>query len=220
MKKQYIVVVTAALAVLAFGLGAYLYNAKQAEGIGRLLHEGNAAFTRPESPSLGPKEAKVELMEFFDPACESCREFYPYVKNMLKASEGKVRLTLRYATLHRGSDYVAQVLEAARMQGQDVYWNTLEAVLGAQPIWADHSNPQPQRVWDFMAGTGLDVARARQDMNDPRIAALLKQDAADRATLNVTRTPSFFINGKPLKDFGIEGLRAQLRSEMRTAYSK
>ena len=218
MRKQLIVVAAALVAVGAFGLGAYLYNSKQAQQTGRLTAEDNPAFNRPDSPSLGPLAAKVQVMEFFDPACESCRMFHPHVKTMLTASAGKVRLTLRYATFHEGSEYVATLLEAARMQGQDVFWKVLEAVLGAQPIWADHGRPQTQLVWSFLGGTGLDMERARRDMEDPRIAELLARDAADLSTLKVTQTPTFFINGKPLDNYAPNGLSAQVQREIAAAY--
>jgi hypothetical protein len=55
-------------------------------------------------------------------------------------------------------------------------------------------------------------------MNDARIAELLKQDAKDLATLKVNKTPSFFINGKPLKEFGPNGLRAQVENEIGSLY--
>lgn len=220
MNKKLVVIAAAAFALLAFGLGTYLYNAQQAEEVGRLASTGNSPFDRPNPPSLGPKEAKVEITEFFDPACEACRMFYPYVKSIMNANAGRVRLTLRYATFHQGSDYVAKVLEAARMQGQEVYWKSVEALLRAQPIWADHARPQPQLVWKFLGGTGLDLERARRDMDDPRIAERLKQDAADLATLNVRQTPTFFVNRKPLESFGPEGLSAQVRRELGTAYGK
>lgn len=218
MNKKLVVIAAAAFALLAFGLATYLYNAQQAEEVSRLAGTGNSPFDRPNLPSLGPKEAKVEIMEFFDPACEACRMFYPYVKNVMNANAGRIRLTLRYATFHQGSDYVAKVLEAARMQGQEVYWKSVEAVLAAQPIWADHARPQPQLVWKFLGGTGLDLERARRDMDDPRIAELLKQDAADIVSLNVRQTPTFFVNGQPLEKFGPEGLSAQVRREIATAY--
>lgn len=220
MKKQFIVIAAAVFAMLAFGLGTYFYNVQQTDEITRLAGAGNSPFDRPNPPSLGPKEAKVEIMEFFDPACESCRMFYPYVKNIMNANEGKVRLTLRYATFHQGSDYVAKVLEAARMQGQDVYWKSVEALLRAQPIWADHARPQPQTVWNFLGETGLDIERAKRDMDDPRIAELLRHDAADLATLNVRQTPTFFVNRKPLESFGPEGLSAQVQSEISAAYGQ
>ena len=143
---------------------------------------------------------------------------YPYVKSLMRANDGKLRLTLRYATFHEGSDYVVKVLEAARMQGQDLYWKALEAILANQATWAEHGRPNPLLVWDYLGGTGLDIQKAKQDMNDPRIAELLKQDDKDLATLKVNKTPSFFINGKPLAEFGQNQLRVQVENEIRIAY--
>ena len=57
----------------------------------------------------------MEIVEFFDPARGSCRAFYPHVKSILNANAQSVRLTLRYATFHNGSEYVVRVLEAARL---------------------------------------------------------------------------------------------------------
>ena len=218
MKKPTLVIASALAVALAFGGGAYYYKAQQAQDISKLAGADESVFVRAASPSLGAESAKVQVVEFFDPACESCRMMFPYVKSLMRANDGKLRLTLRYATFHEGSDYVVKVLEAARMQGQDIYWKSLEAVLANQPTWAEHGRPNPQLVWDYLGGTGLDIEKAKQDMNDARIAELLKQDAKDLATLKVNKTPSFFVNGKSLKEFGPNGLRAQVENEIRTAY--
>ena len=218
MKKSTIVIASSLAIALVFGSGAYYYKARQAKEVGKLDDVGESVLVRAGSPSLGTESAKVQLVEFFDPACEACRMMYPYVKSLLRANDGKLRLTLRYATFHEDSDYVVKVLEAARMQGQDIYWKSLEAVLSNQPTWAEHDRPNPQLVWDYLGGTGLDIPKAKQDINDGRIAELLKQDAKDLATLKVNKTPSFFINGKPLKEFGPNGLRAQVESEIGDLY--
>ena len=185
MKKPTIVIASALVVALVFGGGAYYYKAQQAQEISKLAGAEESVFVRAASPSLGAESAKVQVVEFFDPACESCRMMFPYVKSLMRANDGKLRLTLRYATFHEGSDYVVKVLEAARMQGQDIYWKSLEAVLANQPTWAEHGRPNPQLVWDYLGGTGLDIEKAKQDMNDARIAELLKQDAKDLATLKV-----------------------------------
>ena len=218
MKKEFIVIASAVFIALAFGVGAYFYDAQQKAEISRLANEKDSVYNRANSPSRGPESAKVKIVEFLDPACESCRMMYPHVKTLLKNNPGKVRLTLRYATFHEGSDYVVKVLEAARLQGPEIYWKSLEALFEAQAAWADHHRPQVQRIWEFLDGTGLDIAKARQDMNDPRIAELLKQDASDVAALNVTKTPSFFVNGKPLKEFGPRHLSVLVDDELRRAY--
>ena len=218
MKKPTIVIASAVVVALAFGGGAFYYKAQQAQEISALAGAEESVFVRAASPSMGAESAIVQVVEFFDPACESCRMMYPYVKSLMRANEGKMRLTLRYATFHEGSDYVVKVLEAARMQGPDMYWKSLEAVLANQATWAEHGRPNPQLVWDYLGGIGLDIQKAKQDMNDARIAELLKQDAKDLATLKVSKTPSFFINGKPLKEFGPNGLRAQVENEIGSLY--
>ncbi len=218
MKKSTLVLASAVVLASAFGAGAYYYKAQQAEEIGNLAANAGSVFVRAASPSLGAESAKVQLVEFFDPACEACRMIYPFVKSLLRTHDGKLRLTLRYAPFHEGSDYVVKILEAARLQGQEVYWKSLEAILASQPSWADHGRPNPQMVWDFLEGTGLDIPKAKQDLNNPGIAALMKQDAKDLATLKINKTPSFFINGKPLTEFGQNQLRAQVEKEIRATY--
>jgi protein-disulfide isomerase len=220
MKKSIIVISAALVMVGAFVFGMNWYKGQQTETIRQIAADGDSPFNRPDAPMIGTIMAKVEIVEFFDPACEACRAFHPYVKSVLEANKNKVRLSLRYATLHQGSDYVAKILEAARMQGGDVYLKTVEAVLEGQPVWAEHGRPQPQLVWTLLNGTGLDIERAKREMNDPRVLARLKQDAADMAKLNVRQTPTLFINGKPLLNFSPDGLAAQVASEVRAAYPR
>lgn len=202
-----------------FVIGTSLYKGQQVEKVSQIAAtDKDSPFNRPEAPMIGTIMAKVEIVEFFDPACESCRAFYPYVKSVLNANKNQVRLSLRYAAFHKGSDYVVQILEAARMQGLDIYLATLEAVLEGQPVWAEHGNPNPELVWTLVGATGLDIARARKDMNDPKILARLEQDRIDIKKLDVRKTPTLFINGKPLQDFSPDGLAAQVASELRLAY--
>src|SRR5687768_10213849 len=92
-----------------------------------------AVLTRFHSPTFGDPAAKVEIVEFFDPACEACRAMYPHVKKLLEEHRGRVRLTLRYIPFHRGSDDIIRLLEAARRQGK--YRETLETLLGSQQRW-------------------------------------------------------------------------------------
>lgn len=174
--------------------------------------------SRPGSPTIGPATARVNIVEFFDPACEACAAFHPTVKSILAEHGAKVRLSIRYAPFHRGSEYVVRALEAARMQ--DRFPQALDAVIAEQRSWASHSRPTPELVWTYLKGVGVDVDRARKDANDERITALIAQDKADIKTLDVRQTPTFFVNGKPLKDFGPEQLRALVRAEVERMYGK
>ncbi len=55
-------------------------------------------------------------------------------------------------------------------------------------------------------------------MNDPEIAKLIQQDLADAKTLNVRKTPGFFVNGKPLLRFGRNQLQELVESEINANY--
>ena len=55
-------------------------------------------------------------------------------------------------------------------------------------------------------------------MNDPEIDKLIKQDLADAKTLNVRKTPGFFVNGKPLERFGRKQLQELVESKIKENY--
>jgi protein-disulfide isomerase len=135
---------------------------------------------------------------------------------MMVANPGKIRVSIRYAPFHNNSDYVVKVLEATHKQGK--FWESLEALLIAQPNWAPNHSPQPDLVWAQLAGLGLDLDRIRQDMNTPEITQIVQQDIADAKTLKVTQTPEFFVNGKPMPSFGYEQLTALVNNAVATAY--
>ena len=191
--------------LLAFIAGALVYQKQKTNEAAQTYQRDKSTFVREHSPAFGNPAAKVEIVEFFDPACETCKEFYPLVKKMMAANPDRIRLYARYAPFHDGSDYVVKMLEAARRQGK--FWETLEAVFAAQSSWAPNHHPQPQQVWNHIGGVGLDLTRLRQEMNAPDIEKIIQQDLADAKMLNVNMTPEFFVNGKPLPSFGYEQLR-------------
>ncbi|MDT9156070.1 DsbA family protein, partial [Escherichia coli] len=79
------------------------------------------------------------VVEFFDPACEACRAFYPLTKRILEAYPEKVRLVVRYTPFHGDvSETAIRVLEVARRQ--DVFQPVLEALLARQSQWAAHGS--------------------------------------------------------------------------------
>lgn len=217
MKKQ-VVIFSGIFLVLLFVLGGYLYKSQQEKKLGFLAQEHAEIFVRQHSPTLGSDGAKVYLVEFMDPACETCSAFSPFVKKLMADNPDRIKLVLRYAPFHDGADYFVRILEASKKQGK--YWETLEAMYQSQPFWASHHNPQPELIWRFLPSAGLDLEKIRTDMNDPAIEQIIAQDLADAKTLNVTKTPGFFVNGKPLVNFGDIQLRQLLEAEIATQYPR
>lgn len=193
------------LLMLTF-IGATLFYTAEKEGENAQLAEANqTALIRMHSPTLGKPDAKVTIVEFLDPACETCAAFYPLVKEMMAAYPDQIRLVLRYAPFHNGSDQVVAVLEAARRQGK--FWPALEVLLANQAHWAPHHTAQVALVWQHLEPLGLDMEHLALDATDPAIAQVIRQDVEDARTLKVSKTPEFFVNGRPLPSFGYDQLR-------------
>lgn len=204
MKHKTMFIAAAALLLLGFAAATLVYRKNKAQA-SRIAEYNRAPLVRPHSPTLGKADAPVVIVEFFDPACETCSAFYPLVKGMMASNPDDIRLVLRYAPFHNGSDKVVALLEAARKQGK--YWQALEALLASQAEWAPHHTPQVALAWRQLEGLELDRARMRADMASPEIASLIAQDLADAAALNVTQTPEYFVNGNPLPTFGFGPLK-------------
>ena len=213
MNKKWLVLWTAAAVVVAFIAGAVLFKRGSKQEVTQALQTNSEALVRAHSPIFGNPAAKVTIVEFFDPSCETCRAFYPVVKGIVNASFGQVRLVVRYAPLHKGSDTAVKILEAARLQGK--YWEAVEKALAFQPRWAAHDNVQPELIWELIADIGLDIPKAKADANSPAIDQMLRQDVADMQVLKVTRTPGFFVNGTPLREFGEAQLKALVDQEIK-----
>lgn len=214
--KYVLVGCTCLILVLAFVLGSNYYQDQQAEKFGFMAQKNAELFVRAHSQTLGSDEAKVYIVEFMDPACETCAAFAPFIKQIMAAYPGKIKLVVRYAPFHDGADTFVKILEAAGMQGK--YWETLDIMFKSQGAWANHGHYQPQRLWDFLPRVGLDIERLKKDMHDPAIAKIIEQDMADVKTLNVQKTPGYFVNGKPLQVFGYQQLQQLIESELQAKY--
>jgi len=209
--RRILVIGAAVIAFAVFGGAAYFFQpARKTEPVA--TSRTDTTLVRPYSPILGTADAPVTVVEFFDPACETCRAFHPVVKRILDEHPGKVRVVMRYAAFHQGSDEAVRILETARLQGK--FEPVLEALLNAQPVWAAHGAPQLDKAWGAAMLAGLDVARAQRDRLMPHIVATLNQDAADIKALGVRGTPTFFVNGKPLQEFGVRQLLDLVQSEV------
>jgi len=164
---------------------------------------------------MGPANAPVTIVEFFDPACESCRAVYPFVKQLLAQYPNEVRLVLRYAPFHPGSSEAVRIIEASRLQ--DKFIPVLEALLRVQPLWADHGRPDIAKAWDAAGAAGLDLERARKDATRSQFDELLRLDVADLQTFEIKATPTFFVNDKPLVILGQRQLQDLVEEEVAAA---
>lgn len=199
MSKKSVVVLASLLSIAAFAYGSFLYRslapAASQEAPAMTAEQGDN-LVRPYSPIIGSERAPVTLVEFFDPACEACRVFSPYVKSIVDRNFGQVRVVLRYVLFHAGSEDAARILEAARVQ--NLFKPVLEALYERQPEWASHGSSSVEKILQVAGSAGLNIEEARSYMARPEVDRVIVQDKADMTALGIRQTPSFFLNGKML----------------------
>lgn len=216
MNKQFQVTTVAALLLIVFAVALVIYNDQQASKRDETVSQNASLLVRDYSPTKGSENAKVTIVEFFDPACGTCKAFYPFVEQLMAQHPGQIKLVMRYTPFHQGSDSVVKILEAARMQNK--FWETLEAVYATQDNWVVNHVAQPEKLWMMLGSVGLDLKKAKADMQSPSIAQRIQQDLADAEKLQVDKTPGFFVNGKPLVRFGSDTLQQLVETEVRNSY--
>ena len=214
--KYALIGISCVVLAFAFVVGSNYYKEQQVKKYGFMAAENRELFIRDHSRTLGSDDAKVFLVEFMDPACETCAAFSPFVKKIMDANPGKIKLVLRYAPFHDGADNFVKIAEAAGKQGK--YWETLDLMFKTQSIWANHGNWQPEKLWDLLPRAGVDIEQIRKDMHSPEIAKIIEQDMADVKALNVQKTPGYFVNGKPLQTFGYRQLHDLIQTELNLQY--
>ncbi|TRW96913.1 disulfide bond formation protein DsbA [Paracoccus sp. M683] len=216
MNRRNLILGASALGLAAFAGGTVYISrqrAAEAEAQAALAAAAppadNQLLIRAYSPTLGPADAKVTLVEFFDPSCEACRAFHPLLKEMRDLFPDDLRIVMRYAAFHEGSDEAVRILEAARRQ--DLFEPVLNALLENQPAWAVHGSPQMQIAWQVAGSAGMDLQRGQADRLNPEMAGVLNQDAADIQALGVNQTPTFYLDGRRLENVSFESLAADIR---------
>eukprot|EP01029_Cantina_marsupialis_P020584 TRINITY_DN483773_c1_g1_i1.p1 TRINITY_DN483773_c1_g1~~TRINITY_DN483773_c1_g1_i1.p1 ORF type:complete len:214 (-),score=40.89 TRINITY_DN483773_c1_g1_i1:159-800(-) len=205
MQNKKVVVFSIIILLGAFFIGGYYYKNYKQSNASSVSKEQLALLYKPYSVKIGSDNAKVKLVEFFDPACGTCAYFYPRVEKLMEEKKGDIQLILRYAPFHKNSTYAVKMLEGARAQG--LFVPALELMFQTQRQWVQNHTVNPQLLWRVLYNVeGLDMEKLGEFMNATTADDIIKQDMADVETLKVDKTPSYFVNGEPLVVFGWENL--------------
>jgi protein-disulfide isomerase len=153
------------------------------------LHVGN-------SPSLGPEDAKITLIEFADFECPSCRQLDLVLRDLLPRHP-EVRLIFKHYPLtdiHPWAMTAAIASQCAFQQSPAAFWKIHDAIFDAQ----DTITPSnvSDKLQDLANQQGLNPDAYRSCMINPETANQVKQTIEEGHALTITATPTTFVNNR------------------------
>ena len=148
----------------------------------------------------GALNGKVTLVEFGDFQCPACGKYEPIVEKVVEANKKDLKFVFRHFPLvnnHQNAMIAAKASESASLQGK--FWEMHDMIYKNQEEWSGSMGAID--VFSGYAKTlGLDVAKFKTDINNPTIEQNILAEYKEGVKLGVDSTPSFFLNGKKLKN--------------------
>ena len=133
---------------------------------------------------LGNPAGKITLVEFSDFACGYCRQSEADVAALIKANPDLKVVIRQLPILSPASADAARMGLAAAGQGRYAAFHHAMYASG---------RPDAASIEGAARSAGVDLARARQDAADPRIAAEIERNVAFARQLGFDGTPSWVI---------------------------
>jgi protein-disulfide isomerase len=144
-----------------------------------------------DAPRHGPEDAPITIVEFSDYACRYCNKVLRTLEHIARRHGDEIRWVYRHLPLDDDETLAAEAGLAAAAQGS--FWPMHDR------LFAVHGQVDRASVELIAADLGLDMTRFRGDLDGQVHRATVLADQEVAVGLGVTGTPTFFINGRPLR---------------------
>lgn len=168
------------------------------------------AFANDDSPSIGPKGARIQLVTFEDFECPFCSQVAPMLKEFQARFPNDVRLVYKQfplASIHNNAQLAAEASMAAHEQGK--FWEYHDLLFANQKAI---ERPDLERYAEQL---GLDMAKFKASIDTGKWKPFIDREMADGSRAQVGGTPSIFLNGQRYqgpRGYPPEGLEAVSRT--------
>ncbi len=162
--------------------------------------------------SIGPADAKIVIVEFFDYRCTYCHAAAEWVSDLARTRRD-VRIVFKeLPILSPQSIEAARASVAAMPQGRYFAFH--------RALMAFRGDLTSEEIDSVARQSGIDVARMRRGMDDAAVTALLEDNIGLASDMSIGGTPGFMINGELTSGFHREELDARLRAATEQARAR
>lgn len=153
------------------------------------------------SPSRGPADAPVTIVEFSDLQCPSCKYAHEKLKQdkIVEGFPGKVRLVFKSKPAFQSHDWALPAAVAALCayrQDPRAFWSMVD------DIYVHQSSITASNLWEnlsaYAKAAKLKPAAFKKCFDNKETMDLIKADLSEAEALGAVQTPTFFINGRVL----------------------
>jgi len=148
----------------------------------------------------GNAKSKVTLIEYGDFQCPACGNAHSIVKSVVEQNKDTIAFVFRnfpITTIHPNARAASAAAEAAGLQGK--YWEMHDRIYENQDDWSTDSIADRTTTFtDYAKTLGLDTSRFATDLAGDKVNQKISFDQALAGKINVSATPSFYLNGKPV----------------------
>lgn len=159
----------------------------------------------PRDMTVGPADAEVTIVEYFDYNCGYCKKSVDWVFNQVDNNKGKVRVIFKELPIL--SDQSRQAaLAAIAAHKQDKYFEFHRKLMEQKG-----NTLTDEKIDEIAKSLGLNLTRMHKDMESAETLSYI-QDVRDQAIeFGATATPSFVINGELIQGFDTKALEARIK---------
>jgi protein-disulfide isomerase len=160
------------------------------------------------SPTKGPEDAPVTIIEIADFECPHCAGAVPLIDAVMAAHPGKVRLVYKSYTLqfHTRGEPAARAAFAAGVQGK--FWEMEHLLFERQQHLEDGDLERYAQM------LRLDVTKWKADMESSAVKGRVTVDHKLGEELKLKGTPTIYINGRELDIEQDESLEQRVAGEL------
>ena len=148
-------------------------------------------------PARGPKEAPVTIVEFGDLQCPACKAAQPGIEALV-AAEPNVRFVFQNFPLemHNWAAKGAAYADCVGRASSDAFWKFISKTYETQAdITADNADEKLTALAEGAGVKGADIAACAAK---PETRTHVDASIALGKSVDVTSTPSLFINGRKI----------------------
>jgi len=177
------------------------FGAKPFEAANKILEKGITG------PSRGPKDAPVTIVEFGDLQCPACKAAQPVIEALVTA-EPKARFVFQNFPLemHNWAAKGAAYADCVGRASNDAFWKFVAKTYETQAdITAENADEKLTALAD---GAGMKGAEIATCAATPATKAHVDASIALGKSVDVTGTPSLFINGRKIGSIDPRGADA------------